>query len=146
MGMLNKMNITKDNILFGLKNMSQNQAIEVIGKKMMELGFCEQEYIDSMKEKCLHEQTYIGNGISIPHGRDEARRFVLKTGIVIGHFSKSIQYDGEETNLIIGIASNSNEHIEILQELAIKLFDENYVKKLVEARDINDFYMIFNEN
>lgn len=139
------MNITKENILFGQRYMSQCQAIELVGKKMMELGLCKQEYIDSMQEKCAKEQTYIGNGIGIPHGRDEARNFVLKTGIVIVHFAKAIKYDGEDTRLIIGIASNSDDHIEILQELAIKLSDEDYVKELVETTNINDFYTVFSE-
>lgn len=139
------MNITKENILFGQRYMSQKQAIELVGQKMIDLGLCKSEYVDSMQEKCANEQTYIGNGIGIPHGRDEARHFVLKTGIVIAHFVEAIQYDGEDTNLIIGIASNSDEHIEILQELAIKLSDEDYVKKLVQTTNIDDFYTVFSE-
>lgn len=139
------MDITKENILFGQKAMSQRQAIELVGKKMVEIGLCRSEYVESMQEKCANEQTYIGNGIGIPHGRDDARQFVLKTGIVIAHFNESIKYDGEDTSLIIGIASNSDEHIEILQELAIKLSDEDYVQRLIQTTNIDDFYTVFSE-
>lgn len=40
---------------------------------------------------------------------------------MIVHFAEAIKYDGEDTRLIIGIASNSDDHIEILQELDNKI-------------------------
>lgn len=137
------MYIHKEHILFNLKPMSQLEAIKLVGMKMVDLNFCDIKYVYSMIDKSSETPTYIGNGIGIPHGKDSARQFVKKTGIVIAHFPKGILYDKEIVYLVIGIASNSNEHIEILQEIAINLSDQNYVNDLIQANNVNDFYNMF---
>jgi PTS system mannitol-specific IIA component len=137
------MNIGKDILYFDLPKMKKKEAIKLAGEKLLEHGLIEPEYIDSMLEKEKTDQTYIGNNVAIPHGTLDGKKYVKKSGIVILHFKDSIDYSGNDVNLIIGIAGSDEEHLEILSEIAIKLSSEEKVNSLINADSPEEFIDIF---
>lgn len=139
------MKIDKEQIEFQQDSELKMEAIKKVGRKLLDNGFIEDLYIPSMLEKEKTDTTYIGNGIAIPHGLNEDKKYVKESGISVIHYPEGIQYDDEVVYLLIGIAGTDNEHLEILQNLAIKLSDENYVNSLVKAKNIDDFVNIFNQ-
>lgn len=138
------MKLTEKQLMFNQPRMSKEDAIKLSGKVLLDNQFIKHEYIASMLKKEENEVTYIGNGIAIPHGMNEDREYVNEAGISVIHFPSAIDYDGNKVYLLIGIASKNNEHLEILQNLAIKLSDIDYVNKLVEAKDKESFLIQFN--
>lgn len=137
------MNIGKDILYFDLPKMKKEEAIKLAGEKLLEHGLIESEYIDSMLEKEKTDQTYIGNKVAIPHGTLEGKKYVKKSGIVILHFRESIDYSGNDVNLIIGIAGLDGDHLEILSEIAIKLSSEEKVENLINADSPEEFIDMF---
>jgi PTS system mannitol-specific IIA component len=80
--------------------------------------------------------TFIGNGVAIPHGVNEVKNEIKKTGIVFLQYPKGIDYgDGNTAYLVIGIAGKGDEHLEIISNLAISLEDESTVEKLINTKD-----------
>lgn len=137
------MNIGKDILYFDLPKMKKEEAIKLAGEKLLEHGLIGSEYIDSMLEKEKTDQTYIGNKVAIPHGTLEGKKYVKKSGIVILHFRESIDYSGNDVNLIIGIAGLDGDHLEILSEIAIKLSSEEKVENLINADSPEEFIDMF---
>lgn len=138
------MNISKDILYFNLEKMEKESAIRLAGQKLLEHGLISEEYIESMVEKEKTDDTYIGNNIAIPHGLSDAKKYVKKSGIVILHFKDSIDYDGRDVNILIGIAGQDGDHLEILAEIAINLSSEEKVKKLINAETEEKFLLLFN--
>ena len=68
--------------------------------------------------------TFMGMGVAIPHGVNEAKKEVKESGIVILQFPEGVDFDGEKAHLVIGIAGVGNEHLEILSNIAVVLDDE----------------------
>jgi phosphocarrier protein FPr len=73
--------------------------------------------------------TYLGNGIAIPHGSIDDKEYIKKTGIVFLQFKNGIKWDNENiVYIVVGIAAKNDEHIGILAKLT----------KIVQNKDIAD--------
>jgi len=80
--------------------------------------------------------TYLGSGVSIPHGMFENREHILQTGISVLQVPAGVAWDEDETAyLIIGIAASSDEHIGVLASLAEAIEDEDITRLLIETND-----------
>lgn len=140
---LNKKVLCEENIVLGLKSVSKEEAIVMTGQKLFENGYVKEEYIEAMLEREKIMTTYMGMGVAIPHGVNEAKKEILSSGIVILQFPEGVDFDGEKAYLMIGIAGVGNEHLEILSNIAIVLDDElterlkdsNSKSELLEAFD-----------
>lgn len=133
----------KDNIRIGLASVTKEEAIKMAGQILVDGGYVEPEYIDAMLLREEDLSTYIGNGTAIPHGVNEAKKRIKKTGISILQFPDGIDYGEEKVYLMIGIAGVGNEHLTILSNLAEILEDENKVKDLTTTEDIDYVYKQF---
>ncbi len=62
---------------------TKEEAIRYCGQKLVEAGCVDEEYIDAMVERDNMLSVYMGNFIAIPHGTDEAKKYVKKSGICV---------------------------------------------------------------
>ena len=62
---------------------TKEEAIRYCGQKLVEAGCVDEEYIDAMVERDNMLSVYMGNLIAIPHGTDEAKKYVKKSGICV---------------------------------------------------------------
>jgi mannitol PTS system EIIA component len=135
--------LKEDNVLYGLPTMAKEEAIKLAGNLLLKQGYVNEGYIQSMLEREKVTNTYIGNGIGIPHGTDSGKKEINSSGIVILHFKDGIDYDGETANLVIGIAGKDDEHLEILSKIAIALSEEEEVRKIVRSNSKNELCSYF---
>lgn len=138
------MNISNECTYFNLDSMQKMEAIKLAGEKLLENGFIEEAYIQSMLDKEKTDLTYIGNGIAIPHGLNDAKQYVKKSGIVLLYFPEGIDYDENKVFLMIGIAGKDDDHLEILQDIAIKLSEMDFVNSLLSSETKEEFITLFN--
>lgn len=134
--------LLKENIMIDLKEMSKKEAIVLAGKTLVENGYVEESYVDSMLEREKITNTYIGNGIAIPHGTGSSKKEIKESGIVVLQFKDGIDYDGEKVFLVIGIAGVNDEHLEILSKIAIALQEMETVEKIIALNDKSEIYDI----
>lgn len=116
--------LCKENIFLGLEPVSKEDAILLAGQKLVENGYVNENYIEAMLQREKIMTTYMGMGVAIPHGVNEAKKEVKQSGIVILQFPEGVDFDGEKAYLIIGIAGVGNEHLEILSNIAVVLDDD----------------------
>ena len=124
-------------ILLGVTASSREEAVTLCGELLKRLGCISQEYVDAMWEREQIFSSFIGNGVAIPHGTDASRVFVKQTQVVMVRFESPIDWDGEEVSICFGIASNGDEHGEILANIANLLLDDDDFEKLMSENDAN---------
>lgn len=138
--------LAKDNILTGLKTESKDDAILRAGHLLEQKGYVRKGYAEAMLKRENEATTYMGMGIAIPHGTDEAKKDIIRSGIVILQYPEGVDFGDEKAYLIAGIAGKGDEHIEILASLGETFEDEDKLKTLMSAEDPNTIYNILNNN
>lgn len=138
--------LAKDNILTGLKTESKDDAILRAGHLLEQKGYVRKGYAEAMLKRENESTTYMGMGIAIPHGTDEAKKDIIRSGIVILQYPEGVDFGDEKAHLIAGIAGKGDEHIEILASLGETFEDEDKLKALMSAEDPNTIYNILNNN
>lgn len=138
--------LAKDNILTGLKTESKDDAILRAGHLLEQKGYVMKGYAEAMLKRENESTTYMGMGIAIPHGTDEAKKDIIRSGIVILQYPEGVDFGDEKAYLIAGIAGKGDEHIEILASLGETFEDEDKLKTLMSAEDPNIIYNILNNN
>lgn len=138
--------LAKDNILTGLKTESKDDAILRAGHLLEQKGYVRKGYAEAMLKRENESTTYMGMGIAIPHGTDEAKKDIIRAGIVILQYPEGVDFGDEKAYLIAGIAGKGDEHIEILASLGETFEDEDKLKTLMSAEDPNIIYNILNNN
>ena len=104
--------LTPQNIRIGARAASKNEAIRAAGQVLVESGFIEPGYIESMIGREGQANTYLGNGISIPHGMAKDRELIRATGISVVQLPDGVEWGpGKVAHLIVGIAAKSDEHL-----------------------------------
>ncbi len=118
---------------------NKEEAIRLAGRLLVESGCIEAGYIASMLKRENVANTYLGNGISIPHGLPEDRDLIRQTGVAIVQIPGGVTWNpGETACLIVGIAAKSDEHIEVLRRLTRVLGDVEQVARLTRTTDARD--------
>ena len=143
--------LEKKNIKLGLESTDKIAAIKMAGRMLFESGYVEEEYIDAMIQREDDLSTYIGKGISIPHGVGEAKKNIIKTGMVVLQFPNGIKFEDDLAYLVIGIAGVGDEHLQILSNIAIAIEGEddsitsnvNIADKLKSTEDVLYIYNLF---
>ena len=124
--------LIKESILTEQSFLSKEEATIMSGEILLKNGYVEKEYIDSMLEKLETQSfaTYIGNGVAIPHGMAEGSQYVKHTGISVIQVPEGVLWNEEMAYVIVGIAANSDDHMEVLSALADAIEEEDDAKKL----------------
>ena len=136
--------LVEDNIELGVELDSQDEAIRRAGELLVQNGYVEEKYIDSMFEREKSVSTFMGNAVAIPHGTSDSKQWVEKSGLSILTVPEGVDYgDGEIAMLIIGIAGKGDEHLEILSNIAQVCSDEENVAKIVQAESKDELLAFF---
>lgn len=136
------MNLNKSMIRLQQSYGTKEEAIRQAGELLVAGGCVTEEYVSSMLERNTMLSTYMGNFVAIPHGTDDSKPFVLKSGISILQVPEGLNFgEGEEEQLVMmifGIAGKGDEHLEILQKIALYCSEIENVAKLVAAQSAEE--------
>jgi mannitol/fructose-specific phosphotransferase system IIA component len=129
--------LSMERIHLGGRAADRSDAIRQAGELLVQTGCVTSEYIEGMLGREQSMSTYLGSGVSIPHGMFENREHILKTGISVLQLPAGVEWDeGEEkAYLVIGIAASSDEHVGVLASLAEAIEDEEVTRLLIETTD-----------
>lgn len=113
---------------------SKEDAIRQAGQLLVDRGHIQPDYVTSMLAREHQANTYLGNGIAIPHGQPKQRHMILTTGISVVQLPDGVEWNpGETVRLVVGIAAKSDEHLQILTNLTRVLDDPAAINQLVET-------------
>jgi phosphoenolpyruvate-protein phosphotransferase len=135
------MKLEGSNVKLHVRADSKTDAICQVGKLLVDSGHIKSGYIGSMLGREKIANTFLGNGIAIPHGLPKDRELILRTGIAVMQIPAGVEWNpGETVYLVVGIAARSDEHIEILTNLTHVLDDEKLIKRLSTTENAADIY------
>lgn len=78
----------------------------------------------------------MGMGVAIPHGTNEAKDAVKRTGVVLQQYPEGVDFDGEKAYLLFGIAGKGEEHLEVLAAICKVLEDEEVLERMKTTDDV----------
>ena len=136
---------SNENIFLNATVSSRNEAIEQAGQALVSSGAVTDAYIQAMKDREEVVSTFMGNGLAIPHGTDEAKTSVLKSGLTLLQIPNGIDWDGEEVKVVVGIAGKDGEHLDLLSKIAITFSEEENVDRIVNASSAEEIKQVFEE-
>ncbi len=136
--------LEKKNIVLNCKSVTPEEAIRACGRLMVESGYCTEGYVQGMIERNAGFPVAIGSHVAIPHGTNESREFIKKTGLVVMTYPDGIQWDEETVRLVIGIASQGEEHLDILNRIVEVAETEEDTDALVDSATVEDLYKKLN--
>lgn len=121
------------NIRLDCKPKDKDEVIREVGQMLCDSGYVDEGYIEGMLKRELTFATNIGNGIALPHGVEEAKKEIRRSGIAVMIFPEGTDWGGELVKLVIGIAGAGEEHLEILSTIAECLSNPDDVERLVSC-------------
>ena len=124
-----------EDVMIGCVAASMEEAIRVVGGRLVERGSVGEDYIDGMLEREATVSTYLGNGVALPHGVLASKEHIRSTGIVVGQFPGGVDWGAGTAYLVVGLAATGEEHVEVLSQLAEVLQDEEKCEELAQTGD-----------
>lgn len=140
--------LLEENVFINQAFDNKEDAIRFAGRALVKAGYVEESYIEAMIARDEMTSTYMGNDVAIPHGTEEAKQAVLKSGFTVLQVPNGVDFDGHKVRLIFGIAGKDGTHLEILSGIAVTCSDMDNIEKMVEAktaREIMDMINIENK-
>ncbi|MBV7434675.1 fructose-specific PTS transporter subunit EIIC [Cardiobacteriaceae bacterium TAE3-ERU3] len=115
----------------------KDAALTRLTELLVENNKVEASYIEGMRAREQQINTYLDQGIAIPHGTPESRCDIHETAIAFLQVPNGIAWgeQGETATLLIGIAAKGDEHLDILRRLTGILDDEQTLHTLKTTND-----------
>ncbi|WP_395308070.1 PTS mannitol transporter subunit IICBA [Mycobacterium sp. AMU20-3851] len=120
------------------------QAIDEAGALLVAAGAVEPAYVDAMHEREKSVSTYMGNGLAIPHGTNDAKTAIRRTGISFVRYPEPIDWNGKPAAFVVGIAGAGNDHMALLTRIAHVFLDKDRVAQLRSAGTAEEIQAVLN--
>ncbi|PFL61070.1 PTS mannitol transporter subunit IICBA [Priestia megaterium] len=138
--------LIEENVFLNQRFSTKEEAIRFAGNVLVKGRYVEENYIEAMIERDNITSTYMGNDVAIPHGTEEAKKNVLKSGFTVIQVPEGVDFDGQKVRLIFGIAGKDGTHLEILSSIAITCSDIDNIEKMVDAKSAKELMTIIQSN
>jgi phosphocarrier protein FPr len=128
--------ITRDTLSLNSQARDKQSAIREAGALLVKAGYIEPGYIASLEKREAVANTFLGTGVAIPHGMVDDRHLIKHTGVAVLQLRKPIQWnDGQDVHLVVAIAAQSDEHIEMLRRLTRLMQQPGAIDAIVNTND-----------
>ncbi|HEY5894530.1 MAG TPA: phosphoenolpyruvate--protein phosphotransferase [Chthoniobacterales bacterium] len=118
---------------------NKEDAIAKVAEILTQNGCIHPDYASSMLARERQANTFLGNGIAIPHGKPENRDLILRTGVAVLQLTEGVEWNaGQVVRVVVGIAAKSDEHLTILAALTDVLDDPARAERLAVTDDPED--------
>ena len=112
---------------------TRDEAIGEAGGLLVAAGAVTPAYVDAMHERETSVSTYMGNLLAIPHGTNEAKSSILRTGLSFVRYPDGVDWNGKPVKFVLGIAGAGDDHLALLGQIAEVFMDTDRVAELESA-------------
>ena len=130
--------LTRDRIVMDGGAQNAAQAIDEAGGLLVAAGAVTDAYVASMHEREESVSTFMGNGLAIPHGTNQAKDSIRSSALSVVRYPEGLDWNGKPVTWVIGIAGKDNEHLAILSRVAKIFGNKEKVRQLDEARTADE--------
>jgi mannitol PTS system EIIA component len=137
--------LTRELIIASGAATSKDEAIREAGNLLVKADAVTPEYVDAMAERERSISTYMGSYLAIPHGTNEAKDAIKHSALSLVRYPNSIDWDGNEVRIVVGIAGVNDEHLGILSKVAIIFSDPDEAQKMLDATTVDELYQLLGD-
>lgn len=137
--------LTKEKVKLNVKVQDKVEAIRMAGQLLVDAGHVPPAYIDKMIERENVSSTYVGGGLAMPHGTNDAKGLIRSTGMSVLVVPDGVDFGGEKAYLVIGLAAVGDEHLEILTGVATIVSEEDEMRRILQATSEEEVIAVFEE-
>ena len=134
--------LTLDRVRIHPGSATQEEALTEAADQLVAAGAVTADYLDAMRQREQTASTFMGNGLAIPHGTNDAKEAVLDSALSVVRYDGGVDWAGQEATFVIGIAGKDGGHLEILSQIAILFSDEDDVAKLNAAATPEELFSL----
>ncbi|MGB4984407.1 MAG: BglG family transcription antiterminator, partial [Erysipelotrichaceae bacterium] len=120
--------IGPDFVKFHEETFDDYQAIKVSGQRLVDLGYIESRYLDSIYEqnKMMNDYMFVNNHVMLAHTNID--NGALKLGLCLNIFKEPVYFSDKKLAkvIIVLVAKDQHSHIGIIEDL-MKLFNDHDV-------------------
>ena len=125
--------LSEQSIVLGGSARTRDDAITEAGRLLVAAGAVDDSYVDAMHEREKSVSTFMGNGLAIPHGTNEAKPSIRRTAISFVRYAEPIDWKGQPAEFVVGIAGAGDDHLSVLSSLAGIFTDDAAIERLRSA-------------
>lgn len=142
--------IDKKSVALSIEVKDKNSAISYLVDLMdkQDALLNKELYFKAVLARENESTTAVGEGVAIPHAQSEAVRKVALSAMTIKNGVDFDAPDGEKVSLAFLIAAPkgaANAHIDVLSKLSTMLMNEDFTKKLLNAKSVEEFLAVIDE-
>ena len=123
----------------------RDAAIREAGALLVDSGAVEPAYVEAMLERERSVSTHMGSGLAIPHGTNEAKSTIRRTGLSFVRHAEPVDWGGSPVEFVVGVAGAGSDHVELLAHLAGVFVDDDQVARLRAAGSAADVRAVLAE-
>nr|WP_246289892.1 PTS sugar transporter subunit IIA [Nocardioides marinus] len=124
---------------------TRDAAIDEAGALLVAAGAVSQAYVAAMHERETSVSTYMGNGLAIPHGTNEAKSEIAHSAMCFVRYAEPIDWKGQPAEFVVGIAGAGDDHLTLLSQLAGVFSDVDQVARLRAAGSVQEVLGILSD-
>ncbi|HTY27721.1 MAG TPA: PTS sugar transporter subunit IIA, partial [Mycobacterium sp.] len=112
---------------------TRDGAIGEAGRLLVACGAVDPAYVEAMYEREGSVSTYMGNGLAIPHGTNDAKSSIKRSAMSFVRYAEPIDWNGKPAEFVVGIAGAGKDHMELLTKIAGVFLNKDEVARLRAA-------------
>ncbi|MEO6512574.1 MAG: PTS sugar transporter subunit IIA, partial [Nocardioides sp.] len=120
-------------IVLGGTATDRDAAIEEAGQLLVAAGAVDPSYVAAMHDREKSVSTFMGNGLAIPHGTNEAKSAIRRSAISFIRYDNPVDWNGKPAEFVLGIAGAGDDHLALLSRIAETFTNKDQVARLREA-------------
>lgn len=137
--------LTPEQVRIHPASATRDEALQEATDILVAAGAVTPAYVDAMRQREETVSTFMGNGLAIPHGTNDAKDAILASALSVVRYDGGVDWSGDPATFVIGIAGVGDEHLEILSRIAILFSEEDDVARLSAAQTPEELYALLSE-
>ena len=125
--------LTHDRIRIRAGSATQEEALREAQEILVSAGAVTGDYLQAMRDREATASTYMGSGLAIPHGTNEAKSSIKSSALSVVRYDGGVDWAGDQVRFVVGIAGVGDEHLQLLARIAELFSDESKVAQLEAA-------------
>ncbi|MET3588933.1 phosphocarrier protein FPr/phosphocarrier protein [Bartonella silvatica] len=114
----------------------KNDAIHAAAELLVQAGAVDKCYLASMLKCEAITNSWLGNGIAVPHGVLDSYDLIIRDTIAVLQIPDGVEWqDGHKARLVIAVAACPDRYIQIFKQLTYLLFDKERLEVLLTTAD-----------
>jgi len=122
-----------ESIVLDAAGESRDDAITRAGELLVGVEAVDASYVAAMHAREQSVSTFMGNGLALPHGTNEAKSSIRRTALSFVRYPEGIDWNGKQVRFVVGVAAVGDDHLKLLRRIAEIFVDKNQVARLEAA-------------